>query len=57
VTQEGDSPLSVAKKNGIDLYVLQSYNQLPLDLMLFQTGRILVINRHKYQKYLRSLLD
>jgi hypothetical protein len=50
VTRGGDSPLSVAQKTGIPLFKLQSYNQLDLSLNQFQEGRVLILNRHRYNK-------
>lgn len=55
ITQKGDTPLSVSYKLGIDLYVLQAYNSLPLDLMMFEAGQVLIINRYRYQRYLKKI--
>lgn len=50
VTQEGDSPLSVSMKTGVALYKLQIYNQLDLSVNQFETGRVLILNRYRYNK-------
>ena len=54
VTQAGDSPLSVAERMGLPLIKLQAYNQLGRDENLFEAGRVLIINRYRYERYLKS---
>jgi hypothetical protein len=54
ITKAGDSPLSVAERMGLPLIKLQTYNQLSRDQGLFEPGRVLIINRYRYEKDLKS---
>ncbi|MFM9060268.1 MAG: glycoside hydrolase family 73 protein [Bacteroidota bacterium] len=54
VTHAGDSPLSVAERMGLPLSKLQAYNHLGRDENLFEAGRVLIINRYRYERYLKS---
>lgn len=54
ITKAGDSPLSVAERMGLPLIKLQAYNQLSRDQGLFEPGRVLIINRYRYEKDLKS---
>lgn len=50
VTHEGESPLSVSQRTGVPLFKLQLYNQLDLSVTQFQNGRVLILNRYRYNK-------
>jgi hypothetical protein len=50
VTKAGDSPLSVSQKTGVALYKLQIYNHLNLSVNQFEQGRVLILNRYRYNK-------
>jgi hypothetical protein len=54
VTRPGDSPLSVAERAGLPLVKLQAYNNLRRDENRFEPGRVLVINRYRYERELKS---
>jgi len=51
-TKAGESPLEVAAKTGIPLKLLQVYNNLDRNLMQFNEGQILVLNRYRFKKFL-----
>ncbi len=54
VTRPGDSPLSVAERAGLPLVKLQAYNNLRRDENRFEPGRVLIINRYRYERELKS---
>jgi hypothetical protein len=54
VTRPGDSPLSVAERTGLPLVKLQAYNNLRRDENSFEPGRVLIINRYRYERELKS---
>ena len=54
VTRPGDSPLSVAERAGLPLVKLQAYNNLRRDENRFEPGRVLIINRYRYERDLKS---
>jgi len=54
VTRTGDSPLSVAERAGLPLVKLQAYNNLRRDENSFEPGRVLIINRYRYERELKS---
>lgn len=54
VTRPGDSPLSVAERAGLPLVKLQAYNNLGRDENRFEPGRVLIINRYRYERELKS---
>ncbi len=54
VTRPGDSPLSVAERAGLPLVKLQAYNNLSRDENAFEPGRVLIINRYRYERELKS---
>ena len=54
VTRPGDSPLSVAERAGLPLVKLQAYNNLGRDENRFEPGRVLIINRYRYKRELKS---
>jgi len=54
VTRPGDSPLSVAERAGLPLVKLQAYNNLRRDENSFEPGRVLIINRYRYERELKS---
>jgi hypothetical protein len=54
VTRTGDSPLSVAERTGLPLVKLQAYNNLRRDENSFEPGRVLIINRYRYERELKS---
>ena len=54
VTRPGDSPLSVAERTGLPLVKLQAYNNLRRDENRFEPGRVLIINRYRYERELKS---
>lgn len=54
VTRPGDSPLSVAERTGLPLVKLQAYNNLGRDENAFEPGRVLIINRYRYERELKS---
>ena len=54
VTRPGDSPLSVAERAGLPLVKLQAYNNLRRDENRFESGRVLIINRYRYERELKS---
>ena len=54
VTRPGDSPLSVAERAGLSLVKLQAYNNLRRDENRFEPGRVLIINRYRYERELKS---
>lgn len=54
VTRPGDSPLSVAERAGLPLVKLQAYNNLRRDENRFEPGRVLIINRYRYKRELKS---
>ena len=54
VTRPGDSPLSVAERTGLPLVKLQAYNNLRRDENSFEPCRVLIINRYRYERELKS---
>lgn len=54
VTRPGDSPLSVAERAGLPLVKLQAYNNLRRNENRFEPGRVLIINRYRYERELKS---
>lgn len=54
VTRPGDSPLSVAERTGLPLIKLQAYNNLGREENAFEPGRVLIINRYRYERAIKS---
>jgi len=54
IARPGDSPLSVAERTGLPLVKLQAYNNLRRDENAFEPGRVLIINRYRYERELKS---